>query len=146
MDKLGLHLGREVEVLAGVRVVAKGEERQRASRPLARGDERGEARLNRDRKERIEPAKDTEKRREHATSDGERNGDRYEGAAAVRVTGTGQLEVESAGGTLRDEKPVTYQEIGGGRVPVEASWELPADCSAHFSNVIARLCEAIYAY
>src|SRR5205814_147328 len=44
--------------------------------------------------------------------------------SAVQVNPAGELEAETTSGTLRDEKPVAYQEIAGMRVPVSALWEV----------------------
>src|SRR6266540_5841154 len=48
----------------------------------------------------------------------------YRGASAVRVNGAGQLEIETPGGVLQDDRPYAYQEIEGRRVAVDASYSL----------------------
>ena len=42
----------------------------------------------------------------------------YRGASGVRVNGAGQLEIETPGGVLQDDRPYAYQEIEGRRVAV----------------------------
>lgn len=50
---------------------------------------------------------------------------RYEGAESLAIDpATGDLLIGVAGGTLREEAPVAWQELPGGRVPVEASFRL----------------------
>ncbi len=48
----------------------------------------------------------------------------YRGASAVRVNGAGQLEIETPGGVLQDDRPYAYQEIEGRRVAIGASYSL----------------------
>jgi len=49
----------------------------------------------------------------------------YRGASDVRLNAVGQLEVTTPVGSFTDDTPVAYQEIGGQRVPVKMSYELP---------------------
>lgn len=48
----------------------------------------------------------------------------YRGARRVAVTPSGQLQVDTAGGSFTDEPPVAYQERDGQRVPVAARYEV----------------------
>jgi hypothetical protein len=48
----------------------------------------------------------------------------YRGAERLSVNAAGQLLIETPLGTLRDARPVTYQEIEGKRVPVESRFLL----------------------
>jgi hypothetical protein len=48
----------------------------------------------------------------------------YGGAQSLAVGSGGGLRVETARGTLRDAAPVSYQVVGGRRVPVESSYAL----------------------
>jgi hypothetical protein len=58
---------------------------------------------------------------------------RYEGAESLAIDpATGDLLIGLAGGTLREEAPVAWQDVAGRRVPVAASFSL-ADGVASFS-------------
>ena len=48
----------------------------------------------------------------------------YRGAEGLSLGGDGQLLIRTALGTLDDERPFSYQEIAGGRVPVESRYLL----------------------
>ncbi len=48
----------------------------------------------------------------------------YEGIESLRITEEGELEIGLKDGTMRQRKPVLYQEIGGARVPVEGAFTL----------------------
>jgi hypothetical protein len=58
----------------------------------------------------------------------------YAGAAGVTLDGDGSLRIETSMGTLQDAAPVSYQTIGGTRVPVDSRYDLetaaPAAASA----------------
>jgi hypothetical protein len=55
----------------------------------------------------------------------------YSGAAGLTLDSVGGLLIETPLGVLRDSPPVSYQEIGGARVPVESRYVLnTADGSA----------------
>jgi hypothetical protein len=56
---------------------------------------------------------------------------RYSGSP--KLDSSGNLLVESERGTLREDAPVAYQEIGGVRVPVEAAFFLEADGMVAFN-------------
>lgn len=49
---------------------------------------------------------------------------RYRGADRLTLAPAGQLHIHTALGVLRDSRPVSYQTIGGRRVPVETSYRL----------------------
>jgi uncharacterized protein (TIGR03437 family) len=49
---------------------------------------------------------------------------RYEGARGLRVDSAGDLVLETAGGSLRQHRPVVYQEIGGQRREVAGRYRL----------------------
>ena len=55
---------------------------------------------------------------------------RYAGARALRIDAAGDLVIEAAGGTLRQKRPVIYQEIAGLRRRVEGGYELRGDTVA----------------
>ncbi len=48
----------------------------------------------------------------------------YGGAQALAVGSSGGLRIETAGGTVRDAAPVSYQMVDGRRVPVESRYAL----------------------
>jgi hypothetical protein len=48
----------------------------------------------------------------------------YDGANELSLGGDGNLQIRTALGTLTDERPVSYQEIGGRRVPVASRFLL----------------------
>jgi uncharacterized protein (TIGR03437 family) len=52
---------------------------------------------------------------------------RYAGARGLRIDAAGDLIIEAAGGTLRQKRPVIYQEIAGLRQRVEGGYELHGD-------------------
>ena len=51
----------------------------------------------------------------------------YRGAEGVSVGAGGQLLVQTSLGVLKDAAPVSYQRIGGERVPVESRYSLKGD-------------------
>ncbi|MFC1979945.1 SBBP repeat-containing protein [Chloroflexota bacterium] len=55
----------------------------------------------------------------------------YEGASAVTLNGDGQLEVSTPAGGFQDDRPVAYQDAGGHRVPVEASYALDEEVQSY---------------
>ena len=48
----------------------------------------------------------------------------YRGADRIALDRTGGLQIETAVGTIQDSAPLSYQEIGGVRVPVDSSYIL----------------------
>ncbi|NOZ69103.1 MAG: hypothetical protein GXP46_07635 [Deferribacteres bacterium] len=48
-----------------------------------------------------------------------------EGAKGIKINRAGELEIETALGTVKMTRPVAYQEINGGRVQVAANYVLP---------------------
>ncbi len=48
----------------------------------------------------------------------------YTGTNDVRINDAGQLVVSTSAGQLRDDRPVTYQEVGGKRVVVASAYTL----------------------
>jgi hypothetical protein len=50
----------------------------------------------------------------------------YAGASGVTVDKDGSLRLETGMGTLHDAAPVSYQTIGGARVPVDSRYDLEA--------------------
>jgi hypothetical protein len=48
----------------------------------------------------------------------------YRGADRIALDRTGGLQIETAVGTIQDSAPLSYQEIGGARVPVDSSYIL----------------------
>src|SRR5215212_4921592 len=59
-------------------------------------------------------------------ADPRRIGLRFEGAGSVRLDEQGDLVISAESGDVRQLKPVAYQEIGGERRPVAASYEVGA--------------------
>ena len=57
----------------------------------------------------------------------------YRGAQGLRRDGDGALQIETALGDLRDAPPISYQRIGGVRVPVESSYALGGDSAYGFA-------------
>jgi hypothetical protein len=57
---------------------------------------------------------------------------RYEGAMDVRINGRGQLEVDTQGGTIVEDKPFSYQMIEGERVEVESRYRISGDGTVGF--------------
>jgi hypothetical protein len=55
----------------------------------------------------------------------------YSGASAVTLNGAGQLEVSTPSGGFNDDRPVAYQDAGGHRVPVEASYALDEEAHSY---------------
>jgi beta-propeller repeat-containing protein len=55
----------------------------------------------------------------------------YRGARGVALGGGGSLLVRTPVGTLKDAKPVSYQTIGGKRVPVASRYTLHGERSAY---------------
>jgi protocatechuate 3,4-dioxygenase beta subunit len=53
----------------------------------------------------------------------------YRGAKALSVAQAGHLLIRTPAGTLKDVRPVSYQEVGGRRVPVESRFVLQPDAS-----------------
>ena len=51
----------------------------------------------------------------------------YRGAEGLKVGAGGELLVQTSLGVLKDAAPVSYQRIGGERVPVESRYELKGD-------------------
>src|SRR5215208_1195432 len=51
----------------------------------------------------------------------------YRGAEGLSVGGGGELLVRTSLGVLKDAAPVSYQRIGGERVPVKSRYELKGD-------------------
>jgi hypothetical protein len=51
----------------------------------------------------------------------------YRGAERLSVGGGGELLVQTPLGVLKDATPVSYQRIGGERVPVESRYTLKGD-------------------
>ena len=51
----------------------------------------------------------------------------YRGAEGLKVGAGGELLVRTSLGVLKDAAPVSYQLIGGERVPVESRYELKGD-------------------
>jgi len=51
----------------------------------------------------------------------------YRGAEGLKVGADGELLVQTSLGVLKDAAPVSYQRIGGERVPVESRYELKGD-------------------
>ena len=56
----------------------------------------------------------------------------YRGAEGLNVGTGGQLLVRTPLGVLKDAAPVSYQRIGGERVPVESGYKLKGDGSYGF--------------
>src|SRR5205085_7567485 len=50
----------------------------------------------------------------------------YRGATGVKVNDGGQLEVTTPADSLRDDKPYSYQQVNGARVPVATAYALGA--------------------
>ena len=48
----------------------------------------------------------------------------YGGAQSLAIGSSGALQIETAGGTVRDAAPVSYQMVDGRRVPVESRYVL----------------------
>lgn len=48
----------------------------------------------------------------------------YGGAQSLAIGSSGALQIETAGGTVRDAAPVSYQVVNGRRVPVETRYTL----------------------
>jgi hypothetical protein len=57
----------------------------------------------------------------------------YRGAEGLSVGAGGELLVRSSLGVLKDAAPVSYQLIGGERVPVESRYVLKGDGSYGFA-------------
>src|SRR5215212_3658745 len=57
----------------------------------------------------------------------------YRGAEGLSVGAGGQLLVRTSLGVLKDAAPVSYQRIGGERVPVESRYKLEGDGSYGFA-------------
>ncbi|MFC1981158.1 SBBP repeat-containing protein [Chloroflexota bacterium] len=55
----------------------------------------------------------------------------YSGASSVTLNEAGQLEVKTPVGGFNDERPFAYQEVGGQRVPVEASYALDEESHSY---------------
>jgi hypothetical protein len=53
----------------------------------------------------------------------------YRGADGLAVANGGQLLIGTAAGTLTDVRPVSYQEVGGRRVPIESRFLLQPDAA-----------------
>jgi hypothetical protein len=51
----------------------------------------------------------------------------YRGAEGLKVGAGGNLQVQTSLGVLKDAAPVSYQRIGGKRVPVKSRYELTGD-------------------
>lgn len=51
----------------------------------------------------------------------------YRGAEGLKVGAGGELLVQTSLGVLKDAAPVSYQRIGGERVPVESRYRLTGD-------------------
>ena len=51
----------------------------------------------------------------------------YRGAERLKVGAGGELLVQTSLGILKDAAPVSYQRIGGERVPVESRYKLTGD-------------------
>ncbi|MBL8232595.1 MAG: SBBP repeat-containing protein, partial [Bryobacterales bacterium] len=52
---------------------------------------------------------------------------RYSGARGLRLNADGDLVIQSASSAILQHRPVSYQEIGGQRVPVESEYLLQGD-------------------
>ena len=50
----------------------------------------------------------------------------YEGVESLRVDRDGDLVLKTAGGELRQKRPVAYQETANGRVEVKVGYRLKA--------------------
>lgn len=50
----------------------------------------------------------------------------YRGVKCVALDSTGGLAIDTGAGTIHDSAPVSFQEIGGRRIPVESSYVLQA--------------------
>jgi hypothetical protein len=51
----------------------------------------------------------------------------YRGAEGLSVDGAGQLQIGTPAGTLTDARPLSYQVVGGARVPIESRFRLHRD-------------------
>jgi uncharacterized protein (TIGR03437 family) len=57
---------------------------------------------------------------------------RFDGAAGLRIDGNGDLLITTATGTLRQQRPLIYQEIGGRRRPVHGGYRLDGRSGIRF--------------
>src|SRR2546426_18702 len=63
----------------------------------------------------------------------------YRGATAVRLTGTGELDVSTPVGGFRDERPYAYQDVEGRRVEVAAAYAMNPQAAAGVQGYGFRL-------
>jgi len=57
----------------------------------------------------------------------------YRGAEGLKVGARGELLIQTSQGILKDAAPVSYQRIGGERVPVESHYKLTGDSGYGFA-------------